>query len=56
VVARPRRQDEWVLSLYRTMQTAIGQQLKTEYEPPRKLTPKLIVLVTAMDKPREDRE
>jgi hypothetical protein len=37
------------------MQAAIGQQLKTLYELPTELTPKLVALVTAIDKPQEER-
>ena len=39
VTVRMGHEDEWVLNLYRAMQDAIGQQLRTEYELPTELTP-----------------
>jgi hypothetical protein len=33
----------------------IAQQLKTVYELPTELTPKLIALMAAMEKPKEER-
>jgi hypothetical protein len=54
VVVRIRYQDDWVLNLYRAMQTAIGQQLKIEYEPPRELTPELAIVLRKLDKPRHE--
>jgi hypothetical protein len=54
MVTRGRQHDQWLLGIYGAVQAAIGQQLKTVYEPPKELTPRLGVLVTAMDKPEED--
>jgi hypothetical protein len=53
MIARTRHQDVWVLSLYRTMQAAIGEQLKKELEPPEDLTPELAVLANRMEKPKD---
>jgi hypothetical protein len=36
--------------VHRAMWEAIGWQLKREYEPPKELTPRLAVLVAAIDK------
>jgi hypothetical protein len=51
VVVRTRYQDDWVFNLYRAMQAAIGQQLKIEYEPPRELTPELVIKLEKLDEP-----
>ena len=51
MVARTRYQDDWVLNLYRAMQAAIGQQLKIEFEPPRELTPELVIILRKLDEP-----
>jgi hypothetical protein len=56
MVTRGRQHDQWLLGINRAAQAAIGQQLKTVYEPPKELTARLGVLVTAMDKPEEDRD
>jgi hypothetical protein len=39
----------------RATQVAIGQQLKAVYELPTELTPKLMALMTALEKPKEER-
>jgi hypothetical protein len=41
--------------VHRAMQVAIGQQLKTVYELPTELTPKLVALMSAMDKLQDER-
>jgi hypothetical protein len=38
------------------MQAAIGQELKIEYEPPRELTPELVVVLGKLDEPRRERK
>ena len=48
-------ENRWILGVQRAMQVAIAQQLKTVYELPTELTPKLIALMTAMEKPKEER-
>jgi hypothetical protein len=37
------------------MQAAIGQQLKIEYEPPRELTPELVIKLEKLDEPSRHR-
>ena len=54
MVARARHQDLWVLCSYRAMQAAIGQQLKAELELPEHLPPELVVLLTKMDKQKDE--
>ena len=54
MVARARHQDLWVLRSYRAMQAAIGQQLKAELEPPEHLPLELVVLLTKMDKQKDE--
>jgi hypothetical protein len=56
VTVRMGHEDEWVLNLYRAMQDAIGQQLRTEYELPTELTPKLVVLLSIIDQQSETKE
>jgi hypothetical protein len=55
VVTHVHQQDRWILGVQRAMQVAIAQQLKTVYELPTELTPKLIALMAAMEKPKEER-
>jgi hypothetical protein len=43
------------LGVQRAMQAAIAQQLITVYELPAELTPKLVALMTAMDKLQDER-
>jgi hypothetical protein len=50
IIRRARHQDLWVLSLYRAMQAAIGEQLKRELELPGDLTPELAVLANRIEK------
>ena len=56
MTVRMGHEDEWVLNLYRAMQDAIGQQLRTEYELPTELTPKLVVLLSVIDQQSETKE
>jgi hypothetical protein len=54
VVARRRYQNDWILTLYRAMQAAIGEQLKIEYELPGELTPELAIVLRKLDDPRHE--
>jgi hypothetical protein len=45
VTERTRHQHERISSLHRTVQAAIGQQLKKEYEPPTELTAELATIL-----------
>jgi hypothetical protein len=48
--------QEWPEDLRREMQTAIGQQLRVEYELPQELPPELAMLLIRMDEqPQEQR-
>jgi hypothetical protein len=49
-----RGRDRWGSQLRRAMQAAIGQQLKTEFEPFEELTPDLIVLLRRMHEPKSE--
>jgi hypothetical protein len=56
VIVRARQQDKWGSSLYHAMQAAIGHELKAEYEPPKELTPKLMLLVPAINPQRDEQK
>ena len=55
VTERTRHQHERV-RLHRTMQEAIRQQLKKEYEPPMELTDELATLLAKMDDQENERK
>ena len=44
-----RYQGVWPPNLHRAMLAAIGQQLKIDYEPPKKLTPELATALKKLD-------
>ena len=43
-------------ALRRTMQEAIGQQLKKEFEPPTELTTELATILAKMDQRKDERK
>ena len=45
--------QKWAGALRREMQTAIGQQLRAEYELPQELPPELTALLIRMDEQPE---
>jgi hypothetical protein len=49
---RGHHQIYWGATLHRAMQTAIADELKARYEPPRELTRKLSGVVTKLDDPK----
>ena len=51
-----RKQGRWVTNLHSAMLSAIGQQLKAEHDLPTELTPELVALLGAIDRPRDKRE
>ncbi len=56
MVVHAPQQDQWVQALYRAMQAAIGQQLKTEFEPPTELTPELHSILAQIEKQKSEQE
>ena len=50
------KQDRWVTNLHRAMLFAIGQQLKAEHDLPNELTPKLVALLSAIDRQKDKSE
>ncbi len=54
---RRRQEDQWVPALYRAMQAAIGQLLKTEYEnPPTELTPELHFILARIEEQKGEQD
>ena len=53
---RTRHQHERISSLHRTVQEAIGQQLKKEYEPPTELTAELATILAKMDQRKDEQK
>jgi hypothetical protein len=43
----------WGATLHRAMQTAIANELRTRYEPPRELTQEMSEVITKLDGPKE---
>jgi hypothetical protein len=43
----------WEATLHRAMQTAIADELRARYEPPRELTRELSGVMTKLDDPKE---
>ena len=50
------RQHERTQRLRRTMQEAIGQQPKKEFEPPTELTTELATILAKMDQRKDERK
>ncbi len=51
-----RQKGEWVQALYRAARAAIGQQLKTEYEPPTELTPELHFILARIEEQKGEQD
>jgi hypothetical protein len=56
VTERTRHQHDRILRLHRTVQVAIGQQLKKEYEPPTELTAELATILAKMDQRKDEQK
>jgi hypothetical protein len=49
---RARHKTSWEATVHSAMQTAIADELKARYEPPRELTRELSGVVTKLDDPK----